>query len=161
MPTDDLAIPGVRASAGMVLVQMPCYSGSSINVLNLYEMLHICRLIACSNVMIWLVYKEIVKPLAPIFRSLNLVMYFGCQLDEPYGFPGDHQMDATMLLCTHWYLPWISVIVLLLCSIGNKTYYYYNLLVFDIMLLYTDQRTYVTLWNVQPGVAKLWRTFFT
>ena len=36
-------------------------------------------------------------PLPPIFRSLNLVMYFGCQLDEPYGFPGDHQPDATML----------------------------------------------------------------
>ena len=42
----------------------------------------------------WLMYKEIVKPSA---RSLNLVMYFGCQLDEPYGFPGDHQPDATML----------------------------------------------------------------
>ena len=48
-------------------------------------------------VMIWLMYKEIVKPPAPIFRSLNLVMYFDCQLDEPYGFPGDHQPDATML----------------------------------------------------------------
>ena len=32
-----------------------------------------------------------------LFRSLNLVMYFGYQLDEPYGFPGDHQPDATML----------------------------------------------------------------
>ena len=42
-------------------------------------------------------YKEIVKPPASIARSLNLVMYFGCQLDEPYGFPGDHQPDATML----------------------------------------------------------------
>ena len=41
-------------------------------------------------------YKEIVKPSAPIFRSLNLVMNFGCQLDEPYGFPGDHQPDAAM-----------------------------------------------------------------
>ena len=36
-----------------------------------------------------------------IVRSLNLVMYFGCQLDEPYGFPGDHQPDATMLYCTY------------------------------------------------------------
>ena len=34
---------------------------------------------------------------ASIVRSLNLVMYFGCQLDEPYRFPGDHQPDATML----------------------------------------------------------------
>ena len=42
-------------------------------------------------------YKEIVKPPAAIFRSLYLVMYFGCQLDESYGFPGDHQPDATML----------------------------------------------------------------
>ena len=41
--------------------------------------------------------KEIVKSSAPIFRSLNHVMYFGCQLDEPYGFPGDHQPDETML----------------------------------------------------------------
>ena len=42
-------------------------------------------------------YKEIIKPPASIVRSLNLVMYFGCKLDEPYGFPGDHQPDATML----------------------------------------------------------------
>ena len=35
-------------------------------------------------------YKEIVKSPAPIFHSLNLVMYFGCQFDESYGFPGDH-----------------------------------------------------------------------
>ena len=41
-------------------------------------------------------YKEIVKPPAPIFRSLNRVMYFGWQLDEPYGFPRDHQPDAIM-----------------------------------------------------------------
>ena len=41
-------------------------------------------------------YKEMVKPPAPIFRSLNLGMYFGCQLDGPYGFPGDHQSDAAM-----------------------------------------------------------------
>ena len=40
--------------------------------------------------MLWMMYWEIVKPPAPIFRFLNLVMYFGCQLDEPYGFPGDH-----------------------------------------------------------------------
>ena len=75
-------------------------------------------------VMKWLMYKELFKPPAPIFRSLNLVMYFGWQLDEPNGFPGDHQPDATMLQCTYWYLPWISVIVLLLCSVGNITYYY-------------------------------------
>ena len=42
-------------------------------------------------------YKEIVKRPAPIFRSLNLAMYFGCQPDEPYGFPGDHQPDATLI----------------------------------------------------------------
>ena len=24
-------------------------------------------------------------------------IFFGCQLDEPYGFPGDHQPDAAML----------------------------------------------------------------
>ena len=24
---------------------------------------------------------------------------FGCQLDEPYGFPGDHQQNATMFQC--------------------------------------------------------------
>ena len=33
----------------------------------------------------------------PHFRCLNIVMYFSCQLDEPYGFPGDHQPDATLL----------------------------------------------------------------
>ena len=27
----------------------------------------------------------------------NIIDLFGCQLDEPYGFPGDHQPDATML----------------------------------------------------------------
>ena len=66
--------------------------------------------------------------------SLNLVMYFGCQIDEPYGIPGEHQPDATM---PYWYLPRISVIVFLLCAVGNKTsfssssssssssYYYY------------------------------------
>ena len=48
-------------------------------------------------VMIWLMYKEIVKSPVPIFRSLNLIMYSGCQLDEPYGFPGDYQPDATIL----------------------------------------------------------------
>ena len=48
-------------------------------------------------VMIWLMYKEIVKLPARIFRSLNFVMYIGCQLDEPYGFHGNHQPDATML----------------------------------------------------------------
>ena len=32
---------------------------------------------------------------------------------------------SRMLKCTYWYLPWISVIVLLLCPVGNKTYYYY------------------------------------
>ena len=40
-------------------------------------------------------FKEIVKLPAPIFRSLNLVMCFGCQLDERYGFPCDHQPDVT------------------------------------------------------------------
>ena len=55
--------------------------------------MHITAIIV---IMIWLMYKEIVKPPAPIFRSLNL-MYFVCQLDEPYGFPGDHQPDATMI----------------------------------------------------------------
>ena len=60
---------------------------------NVFVCIHITVII----VMIWLMYKEIVKPPASIVRSLNLVMYFGCQLDEPYGFPGDHQPDATML----------------------------------------------------------------
>ena len=42
-------------------------------------------------------YKGIVKLPAPIFRFLNLVMYFGCQLDESYDFPGDYEPDTTML----------------------------------------------------------------
>ena len=63
---------------------------------------------------------------------------FGCQLDEPYGFPGDHQPDATMLWCTYWYLPWISVIVLSLCSVGNKTYYYYYSSHTDELLSHSD-----------------------
>ena len=41
-----------------------------------------------------------------------------------WAFTGDHQPDATTLQCTYWYLPWISVIVLLLCSVGKTTYYY-------------------------------------
>ena len=53
------------------------------------------------------------------------IYIFGCQLDQPYGFPGDHQPKAEMPWCTYWYLPWSFVIVLLLCSVGNKTYYYY------------------------------------
>ena len=50
---------------------------------NVFVYIHITVII----VMIWLMYNEIVKTPAPIFRSLNL-MFFGCQLDEPYGFPG-------------------------------------------------------------------------
>ena len=30
-------------------------------------------------------------------KLLELMLNLGCQLDEPYGFPGDHQPDATML----------------------------------------------------------------
>ena len=60
---------------------------------NVFVYIHITVII----VMIWLMYNLIIKPPVPKIRSLNLVMYFGCQLDEPYGFPGDHQPDATML----------------------------------------------------------------
>ena len=47
---------------------------------NLFVYIHITVIV----VMILLMYKAIVKPPAPIFRSLNR-MYFGCQLDEPNG----------------------------------------------------------------------------
>ena len=42
-------------------------------------------------------YKEIVKPSAPLISLFKSCYVLGCQLDEPYGFPGDHQPDATML----------------------------------------------------------------
>ena len=28
---------------------------------------------------------------------------YGCQLDEPYGFPGDYQQSTAMLQCNYWY----------------------------------------------------------
>ena len=55
--------------------------------------------------------------------SLNL-MCFSCQLDEPYGFSGDHLQNAAMLQCASQYLQNISVTVSLLYSVGNKTYNY-------------------------------------
>ena len=35
----------------------------------------------------------------PHTRSLIMSHVFGCQLDEPYGFPGDHQQNAAMFQC--------------------------------------------------------------
>ena len=52
--------------------------------------------------------------------SLNL-MCFSCQLDESYGFSGDHLQNAAMLQCASRYLQSISVTVSLLHSVGNKT----------------------------------------
>ena len=51
-------------------------------------------------------------------------MCFSCQLDEPYGFSGDHLQTAAMLQCVSRYLQSISVTVSLLYSVGNKTYSY-------------------------------------
>ena len=51
--------------------------------------------------------------------SLNL-MCFSCQLDEPYGFSGDHLQNAAMLQCTSRYLQSISVTVSLLYSVEKK-----------------------------------------
>ena len=55
--------------------------------------------------------------------SLNL-MCLSCQLDEPYGFSGDHLHNAAMLQCVSRYLQSISITVPLLYSVGNKTYSY-------------------------------------
>ena len=35
----------------------------------------------------------------PFIRPLICCMFFGCQLDEPYGFPDDHQQNAAMFQC--------------------------------------------------------------
>ena len=50
-----------------------------------------------------------------------LPMCFSCQLDESYGFSGDHLQNAEMLQCASRYLQSISVTVSLLHSVGNKT----------------------------------------
>ena len=51
-------------------------------------------------------------------------MCFSSQLDEPYGFFGDHLQNAAMLQCASQYLQSISVTVSLLYSVGNETYNY-------------------------------------
>ena len=60
-------------------------------------------------------------------RVINIYNGLGCQLDEPYGFPDDHEQNAAMFQChvntgiyKIFYIP-----VPLLYSVGNKTYYYY------------------------------------
>ena len=55
-------------------------------------------------------------------------MCFGCQLDEPCGFSGDHWQMQKMFQCDYGYLQRVFFfpgIVPLLHSVGNKTYYYY------------------------------------
>ena len=47
-----------------------------------------------------------------------------CQLDDPYGFSGDHLQNAAILQCASQYLQSISVTVSLLYSVENKTYNY-------------------------------------
>ena len=51
-------------------------------------------------------------------------MCFSCQLDEPYGFSGDHLQNAAMFQCAYQYLQNISVTVSLLYSVVNITYNY-------------------------------------
>ena len=43
----------------------------------------------------------------------------GCQFDEPYGFPGDHQQNAAMLLSNYCYLQIVNFPVSLFYSVGN------------------------------------------
>ena len=89
------------------------------------------------------------KKCSDIWNTRPGVRYtlFGCQIDEPYSFPADQQPDATMLKCTYWYLPWIYLIVSLLCSVGNKTYYhYYYSVVTDLPLTATCKDN-----TVMPG----------
>ena len=50
----------------------------------------------------------------------GLYTYFGCQPDEPYGFPGDHNASMYLLIVNMNFC-----YCLLLCSVGNKTNYYY------------------------------------
>ena len=56
--------------------------------------------------------------------SLNLTC-FSCQLDNPYGFSGDHLQNAAMFQCVSRYIQSISVTVSLLYYVGNKTYNYF------------------------------------
>ena len=51
---------------------------------------------------------------------------FGCQLDEPYDFPSDHEQTAAMFQChVHSCIyNMFSVPVPMLYSVENKTYYY-------------------------------------
>ena len=53
---------------------------------------------------------EIIKPL-PHIRSLDLVMCFGCHVDELYGFSIDHKQNAAMLQCVHQYVQIASLTV--------------------------------------------------
>ena len=39
------------------------------------------------------------KAIAGLFDLLAIPPSFGCQLDEPYGFPDDHQQNAAMFQC--------------------------------------------------------------
>ena len=55
--------------------------------------------------------------------SLN-PMCLSCQLDEPYGFSGDHLKNAAIFQCASRYLQSISITVSLLYSVGNKIYNY-------------------------------------
>ena len=63
--------------------------------------------------------------------SLSPLVYFGCQLDKPYGFPDDQQQNASIFQChvntgidKMFFYSCITV-----ASVGNKTYYcYHNLM---------------------------------
>ena len=62
-------------------------------------------------------------PLHTFFHSLHV---FGCQFDEPCGFPGDHRQNAAMFqyhVHTAIYQAFYDLISLLY-YVGNKSYYY-------------------------------------
>ena len=88
-----------------------------------------------------------------------VALYFGCQLDAPYGFPGDHQQNAAMFQCyVHFFFYNVfSIPVSLLYSVGNKTYYYYCNKINKLLIAYNVPITQTYQWNIVS--MKQWRLY--
>ena len=60
------------------------------------------------NFIIFFKCQKTFIPSTPIL-ALRLAAWFGCQLDEPYGSPGDYHDKATVFQCTYWCVWIVSV----------------------------------------------------
>ena len=56
-------------------------------------------------------YVEIVKPPTAKLHSLNIVVCFGCQSDEPYSFPDDHLQNAAKLQRAYWHFKYNALLL--------------------------------------------------